>query len=151
VIAAEPFDSPEVQALAEAQQAEMRELYAGVADIGPAREAAMFESPEGAFLVARDGAGRAVACGGVCRFDGGRAEMKRVYVLPDARGRGLGRAVVEALEERARRLGYRGVVLETGNLNREALGLYASLGYEPIPCYGAYASRALSRCFEKPL
>jgi GNAT superfamily N-acetyltransferase len=146
----EPFDSPDVQALAEAQQEEMRARYAGVGDIGPTREAHMFEPPDGVFLVTRVD-GRAVACGGVCRFDGARAELKRMYVLPSSRGTGLGRRLLEALEAEARRLGYTGIVLETGDRQPEALGLYTSAGYGPIPCYGAYAARALSRCFEKRL
>ena len=80
-------DSPIVRALAEAQQAEMRELYAGVADIGPTREAAMFEPPHGVFVVARDDAGRAVACGGVCRFDAGRGTTLAsfLYILASRR------------------------------------------------------------------
>ena len=57
--AAEPFESPDVQALAEAQQAASRALYGGEADIGPVREGWMFEPPDGVFLVAREG-GRAV-------------------------------------------------------------------------------------------
>ena len=146
----EPFDSPDVQALVTAQQAEMRALYEGEADIGPTREAAMFVEPDGVFLVVRDG-GRAVACGGICRFDAERAELKRMYVLPAARGRGLGRAVLEALEGEAERLGYRAIVLETGDRQAEALGLYRSSGYAPIPCYGIYATRELSICFEKVL
>jgi putative acetyltransferase len=150
VIAPEPFDSPDVQALAEAQQAASRALYAGEADIGPAREGWMFEPPDGVFLVARED-GRAVACGGICRFDETRAELKRMYVVPEARGRGLGRAILEALEEAARELGYAGLVLETGELHHEALGLYASAGYTPIPCYGPYATRPISRCFAKDL
>ena len=64
----EPFDSPDVQALAHAQQEEMRGLYGGEADIGPTREAAMFVEPDGVFIVVRDGE-RAVACGGIARFD----------------------------------------------------------------------------------
>lgn len=149
-IAPEPFDSADAQALAAAQQREMHGLY-GEADIGPARVADMFVEPDGAFVVARDEAGRAVACGGLCRYDGGRAELKRMYVLPEARGRGLGRLVLEELEAAARRLGYGGVVLETGDRNVEALGLYRASGYEPIPCYGVYATRALSVCLEKRL
>jgi len=146
----EPFDSPDVQALAEAQQEEMRGLYGGEGDIGPTREAHMFEPPDGVFLVTRVD-GSAVACGGVCRFDTARAELKRMYVLPAARGAGLGRRLLEALEAEARRLGYTGIVLETGDSQPEALGLYTSAGYGPIPCYGAYAERPLSRCFEKTL
>jgi GNAT superfamily N-acetyltransferase len=72
-----------------------------------------------------------------------------MYVLPDARGRGLGRRVLEELEAEARRFGYAGVVLETGDRSVEALELYRSACYEPIPCYGVYAHRGLSRCFEK--
>jgi len=144
------FDADEITALVEAQQAEMRELYSGEADIGPTREAAMFVEPDGAFLVVRD-EGRAIGCGGVCRFDGTRAELKRMYVAPEARGRGLGRLLLVELEAEARRLGYAGIVLETGDRQPEALGLYASAGYERIPCYGVYATRALSLCFEKTL
>jgi putative acetyltransferase len=150
-VALEPFDSPAVRGLAEAQQEEMRGLYGGVADIGPTREASMFEPPDGVFLVVRDEKGCAVACGGLCRFDAVRGELKRMYVVPAARGFGLGRRLLVELEGHARHLGYRGLVLETGNLNREALGLYTSAGYEPIPCYGVYATRSLSRCFEKLL
>jgi len=146
----ESFDAPEVQALVTAQQAEMRGLYEGEADIGPAREAAMFVEPDGVFLVVRDGE-RAVACGGVARFDDARGELKRMYVLPEARGRGLGRRVLAELEAEARRLGYRALVLETGDRQEAALGLYVSAGYERIPCYPPYDSRELSICFEKTL
>jgi GNAT superfamily N-acetyltransferase len=147
----EAFDSTEVLALARAQQEEMLGLYEGEADIGPTRVGSMFEPPDGVFLVVRDDDGRAVACGGVARFDATRAELKRMYVVPEARGQGLGRRVLVELEEAARRLGYAGVVLETGDRQPEALGLYASSGYERIPCYPPYDSRTLSRCFEKRL
>jgi len=147
----EPFDSPDVQALAHAQQEEMRGLYGGEADIGPTREAAMFVEPDGVFLVVRDDEGSAVACGGIARFDAERAELKRMYVVPAARGRGLGRRVLVELEGAARRLGYAAVVLETGDRQPEALALYESSGYERIPCYPPYDSRALSLCFEKRL
>jgi GNAT superfamily N-acetyltransferase len=144
------FDEPDVQALTDAQQEEMRGLYSGEADIGPTRDAWMFEPPDGAFLAARI-EGVAVGCGGICRFDDTRAELKRMYVAPGSRGLGLGRALLEALEAEARRLGYVAVVLETGDRQSEALGLYASAGYERIPCYEPYASRELSLCFEKVL
>jgi len=134
----------------QAQQEEMRGLYEGEADIGPTREAAMFEPPDGVFLVTRLD-GLAIACGGVCRFDATRAEVKRMYVVPEARGRGLGRELLVALEAEARRLRYQAIVLETGDRQPEALGLYLSAGYERIPCYPPYDSRALSLCFEKRL
>jgi GNAT superfamily N-acetyltransferase len=144
------FDAADVQGLANAQQEEMRSLYGGEADIGPARDAWMFEPPDGAFIAARI-EGIAVGCGGVCRFDATRAELKRMYVAPESRGLGLGRRLLEALEAEARRLGYAAVVLETGNLQQEALALYTSSGYERIPCYEPYAARELSVCFEKSL
>ena len=144
------FDEPEIQVLANAQQEEMRGLYGGEADIGPTRDAWVFEPPDGVFLAGRiDGV--AVACGGICRFDDTRAELKRMYVAPSARGLGLGRRLLVSLEAEARRLGYVAVVLETGNRQPEALGLYTSSGYERIPCYEPYASRELSLCFEKSL
>jgi len=126
------FDAPDVYALVVAQQVELTGRD-GRGDIGPKRHAAMFEPPGGVFLVVRD-EGRAVGCGGVTRFDETRAELKRMYVVPEARGRGLGR-----------------LLLETGKDQQESLGLYTSAGYEPIPCYGAYAGQPISRCFEKRL
>ena len=143
------FDDPAVQALVEAQQAELRGLD-GEGDIGPSRDAQMFEPPSGSFLVVRVDR-RAVACGGVARFDDERAELKRMYVEPAARGHGHGRRLLVALEAEALRLGYVAIVLETGELQQEALGLYTSAGYERIPCYGPYAEREFSRCFEKRL
>jgi len=147
----EPFDAPDVQALALAQQTEMRGLYAGEADIGPSRDASMFVEPVGVFLVIRDDDGRAVGCGGVTAFDEARAEVKRMYVVPEARGQGLGRRLLVELEAEARRLGYTGLVLETGDLQPEALGLYRSSGFTQMPCYPPYHTRELSLCFEKAL
>jgi GNAT superfamily N-acetyltransferase len=146
----EPFDSPDVVALCEAQQREMHGVY-GEADIGPTREAPMFAPPDGVFLVLRDDGDRAIGCGGIARFDDTRGEVKRMYVVPEARGRGLGRRLLEELEAAARGLGYTSLVLETGDRQPEALGLYASAGFERIPCYPPYDSRELSLCFEKRL
>ena len=149
MIAAVDFDSPEVQALALAQQREIVDRF-GTGDIGPSRDGWMFAPPDGVFLVALED-GVPVACGGVCRFDERRGELKRMYVLPERRGSGLGRAILVELEHHARELGYAALVLETGDYLEPALGLYRSAGYEPIPCYGAYADRESSVCFEKRL
>lgn len=146
----EPFDSPDVQALCAAQQREMHGIY-GEADIGPTREAPMFVAPDGVFLVLREDDGRAVGCGGVARFDETRGELKRMYVVPEARGRGLGRRLLEELESHARLLGFASVVLETGDRQPAALALYHSAGFVRRPCWPPYDSRALSFCFEKPL
>ena len=144
----EPFDSPDVAALCAAQQKEMHGLY-GEADIGPARDAQMFESPDGVFLVVRDGGGRALACGGVARLEETRGELKRMYVVPEARGRGLGRLLLDELERHARELGYSSLVLETGDRQEAALALYERSGFVRRRCWPPYDSRALSLCFEK--
>ena len=149
----EPFDSPDVQALCAAQQAEMLELYEGEADIGPSRDAPMFVPPRGVFVVVRDDGGRALACGGITRFhlDESRAEIKRMFVVPDARGRGLGRLVLAELERHARELGFAALVLETGDKSDAALALYRNSRFERISCWPPYDSRSLSLCFEKVL
>src|SRR5262245_10831055 len=120
----ESFEGDVAQSLARAQQ---EELLGG--DIGPVRVGHMFEPPDGVFLVGWDG-DSAVVCGGVARFDETRGELKRMYVLPEARGRGLGRKILVALEDEARALGYTSIVLETGADLLAAVGLYESSGYE---------------------
>ena len=91
----------------------------------------------GAFLVAyRED--RPVGCGAVRLIDPATAELKRMYVEPERRGEGIGRALVDALEAEARRLGATRVVLETGIRQTAALALYARCGFTPIPLYGEY-------------
>jgi GNAT superfamily N-acetyltransferase len=83
-----------------------------------------------------------VACGGVKRLDDATGEIKRMFVAPEARGRGVARALLAALEETARGLGYERVRLDTGAKQPHAQALYASAGYAAIPDYNrnAYAS-----------
>lgn len=110
-----------------------------------------FLPPVGTFLVG-EVEGVAVACGGVRGCDGGPpgvAEIKRMYVEPSVRGRGLGRVLLEALEAEAGRLGYGRIWLETGTAQPEALQLYATSGWTPIPGYGEYRDEPDNRCFEK--
>jgi GNAT superfamily N-acetyltransferase len=102
--------------------------------------------------VARDADGSALGCGALLRpFDPGVAEIKRMFTRPDARGRGVARAVLERLEEEARARGIAVLRLETGTMQPEAQRLYESSGYEPIPPFGAYAGEPLSRCYERRL
>jgi putative acetyltransferase len=145
----EAYDSADVSALVQAQEAEVRER-GDAGDLSPPRESSIFEPPDGAFIVMRDG-GRAIGCGGLCRFDVTRAELKRMYVAPEVRGRGLGRVLLRRIEEEAKALGYDRLVLETITLMSEAMRLYESEGYAAIPAYGPYAQNPTSRCFEKSL
>lgn len=102
------------------------------------------------FLVGYLG-GRPVACGAFRPMGAGAAEIKRMYVEPECRGRGIGRRLLAELEQQARRAGYAVARLETGVNQPEALRLYESAGYRRIDNYGIYAGNPDSVCFEKPL
>jgi len=102
--------------------------------------------PHGVFLVARLDH-EPVGCGGVRRVSDGIGEVKRMYVRPVARRRGVARAVLRDLHRRARALGYARLMLETGILQPEAIALYESEGYVGIAPYGDYADLPTSRCF----
>ncbi|HEY3112346.1 MAG TPA: GNAT family N-acetyltransferase [Gemmatimonadaceae bacterium] len=79
-------------------------------------------------------------------------ELKRMYVAPDARGQGIGRALLDRLEAEARALGLARLVLETGTRQSEALALYRRAGFTPISAYGEYvASSPTSVCLSKTL
>jgi putative acetyltransferase len=114
----------------------------------------------GVFLVAR-WLGRPVACGalrhlreaGLTQELGpGVGELKRMYVAPDVRGQGIGRALLARLEAEAHMLGLTRLVLETGTRQSEALALYHAAGFTGIPAYGEYAaSSATSVCLAKAL
>ncbi|MEP7104754.1 MAG: GNAT family N-acetyltransferase [Chloroflexota bacterium] len=121
--------------------------YGGQPGSGPAPRPADFEPPDGAFLVARQD-GRVVGCGGISRLDADTAEVRRMYVAPAARGQGISRVILEQLLRQARGLGYRQARLETGNRQPEAIGLYRSAGFQPIPCWGPFAGDPRSVCFE---
>ena len=104
----------------------------------------------GAFLVAFM-ATRPVGCGAVRRIDSSMAEIKRMYVVPGARGKSIGRRILFALEDEARNLGATRLVLETGGRQPEALALYARAGFVRIPAFGEYVGSPLSICMEKIL
>lgn len=104
----------------------------------------------GAFLVAYV-SGKVAGCGAVRLLDAAEAEIKRMYVVPELRGHGLGRTLVAALEAEARALGVTRLILETGERQPEAIGLYASLGFMRIPAFGEYVGSPLSVCMAKAL
>lgn len=123
-------------------------LYGGA--ISGAFDPINFAAPGCAFVVAYHAAD-AVGCGALRRIDDTRGEIKRMYVRPSARGRGVGRAILLALEDRARAFGYDRVWLETGCKQPVAVRLYDASGYTRIPCFGAHADDPDSVCFEKVL
>ena len=96
--------------------------------------------------------GTPIGCGALRLLDAETAELKRMYVIPTARGTGLGRRLVTALEKEARALGVRRLVLETGVRQKAALTLYRATGFHPIPLYGEYClSPETSVCLGKEL
>ncbi|GAA2152562.1 GNAT family N-acetyltransferase [Kitasatospora kazusensis] len=114
-----------------------------------------FDPPDGLFVVAYLD-DEPVACGGWRAKDGdgvglldGDAELKRMYVVPAARGRGLARAVLRHLEVTAEQAGRTRLVLESGTEQPEALALYASEGYLPITKFGVYRDHPQSVCLGK--
>ncbi len=107
-------------------------------------------SPSVHFLVARDGAdGRVIGCGAVVLQPGGWAEIKRMFVDPAARRRGVGAHILAALEAYAQDAGARTVRLETGTSQPEAISLYRRFGYADRGPFGNYPDDPLSVFMEK--
>jgi len=150
------YDHPEVARLVAAVQREYVQRY-GDEDATPV-DPAEFAPPGGFFTVGYLG-GTPVACGGWRARDGGSdpalrdgdAEVKRMFVLATHRGRGYARAVLAELERTAAAAGRRRAVLETGTRQPEAVGLYASAGYDPMPAFGVYRHSPNCRCYAKIL
>lgn len=143
-IGPEPFGSADGAELMAELRRELDERYGG--DLEPGAKPTSDDVE--VFLVARED-GEALGCGALRSLGEPVVEIKRMYVRPTARGRGLGAAILHELEHEAISRGFRVVRLETGPLQPEALRLYARTGYREIPCFGAYAAGAASRCFER--
>ena len=131
-----PAGSGDALALVEAMVAGLEELYPDERGVAPSATVEDFSPPGGGYVAIYEH-GRAVAGGGVKRLEEGVAEIKRMYVVPDARSRGFARALLGALEELARDLGYARVRLDTGAEQPHARALYLSAGYSEIPDYNA--------------
>jgi GNAT superfamily N-acetyltransferase len=131
----EASDTPVSEQLQRAYFADIASRYPGWSpDLIPSADPAEVAPPVGAWIVAYLD-DQPVGCGGVKRLDDASAELKRIYLAAAARGRGLGRRLLETLEQHARELGYERLRLDTGNLQPEALCLFRSAGYEQIPDY----------------
>jgi GNAT superfamily N-acetyltransferase len=132
-------DSGDGGRLEAAMRAEVEALYVGLdmtsAEM-PKAGAAELNPPHGVFLVGYAG-DRAVCCGGIKTLEPGICELKRMYVVPEARGTGVSRALLAALEDRARALGFHTARLDTGPRQPAAQRLYESAGYAAIPNFNA--------------
>ncbi|GAA2348234.1 GNAT family N-acetyltransferase [Saccharopolyspora halophila] len=135
-IDSEPYESSEAQNVLAEYVAELEQRFPGGFDTAraapPAKDA--FIPPNGVFLLVRAG-GRALGCGAVRRRESGIAEIRRMWISPALRGRGVGKALLAALEEHARELGCTEVRLDTASELTEARALYAKAGYREVPAY----------------
>ncbi len=91
----------------------------------------------------------AVSCGSFKFYDEGIAEIKRVFVRKEYRGKGISKQLMGCLEERAKSKGFHTMILETGAPLVEAMGLYNKLGYKVIDNYGQYRCMKDSICMKK--
>ncbi len=94
---------------------------------------------------------RPVACGAFKEFAPDTVEIKRMYTLPEARGKGIAIRILAELETWAAELSYKKCVLETGINQPEAIALYRKCAWRQIPNYGQYAGVETSLCFEKSI
>jgi len=92
-----------------------------------------------------------MGCGSIKEYDANTMEVKRMYVSPELRGKGIAAEILLALESWAKELSYTKCVLETGKRQPDAIRLYEKCGYTRIPNYGQYIGVENSVCFEKPL
>lgn len=132
------WDDPDVQRPAEAQQAELRARYDGGSEPGTPPSAADLAI----VLLARDEDETAIGCGALRGIADGVGELKRMFVVPSARGRGVARLVLAALEDEARSRGWTTLRLETGPRQPEVIALYIGAGYRPTGAFGAYVADA---------
>jgi putative acetyltransferase len=92
-----------------------------------------------------------VGCGAIKEFSDTSVEVKRMFTLPQSRGKGVGSVILNELEKWAGELGYDFTILETGKRQSEAIELYTRRGYTRIPNYGQYIGMSNSVCFCKKI
>jgi putative acetyltransferase len=139
-------DQSEVIALIAALVAYLGSLYA--AEHRHLLDIRQLCEPNVTFLVARR-AGQAIGCGAMRADPRGWGEIKRMFVVDAARGRGIGGAILAGIEAEARRVGITLLKLETGIHNHEALALYRRLGYRDCRAFGDYPENGVSLFLEK--
>jgi GNAT superfamily N-acetyltransferase len=139
---------PEVIDLLWEMRRELDRIYGEVTTSPPPQDE--FLVPRAAFLVVRF-EGKMAGCGAIKPWDQNTAEVKRVYVTPSFRRKGIGKLIMNGLEKKAREIGYEGMFLETADRQREALEMYSKLGYHRVPCQGNKHWKEWSVCLEKEL
>jgi GNAT superfamily N-acetyltransferase len=157
------WDDPAGRQLRAAQRAEIAERY-GTDDSEPGPPPTADDIT--VFFVAFDDDGAPLGCGGLRLLGGIRAgsdsdavdgdteaeaEIKRMFVVPEARGTGVSTAILHTLEAFGRERGWRRLLLETGDAQPDAVRFYTREGYTRIPGFGHYADSPTSLCFEKLL
>ncbi len=149
-IESEPFESPDARRLIAELDAHLASRYPPEQRFGPNLKPAQIAPGLGTFVIARAD-GKAVGCGALRVLDETTAEVKRMYVEPALRGRGVAKEMLEHLEAVAATMGAHRLVLETGVYQEEAIGLYVRAGFRQIDCWGEYATAPTSVCYEKQL
>jgi GNAT superfamily N-acetyltransferase len=138
-------DSPDFVSLVSALDAELEDRYPGLSADAPASAQDLLVA------VVAYGGDAPIGCGALRELEPGVGEIKRMFVLPEARGLGTARRMLEVLEAQGRALGYSAVRLGSGVRQPEALALYESCGYGRIPLFGEYEGAELCVCYEKAL
>lgn len=103
------------------------------------------------FVVLAYAHGKPLGCGAIKEYEPGTMEIKRMFVSPESRGKGIATKILLELERWVAEQCYASCILETGKKQTEAIGLYKKNGYTLIPNYGQYADVESSVCFEKQL
>lgn len=161
IVEAVAWDDPRAQALRADMDAEIGPRYADRLDDVPAELAARMSRalsvvPDSivATIIVTDAAHVPVGHAALRALGGDLAdalEVKRVFVIPGARGTGVSRLLMAELERIAADLGAERLILQTGDRQPEAVVLYERIGYTRIPIYPPYLEISFSQCFEKPL
>lgn len=146
-VAPEDFGGDVARPLLRALDDELDERYTGEGIPAPVHDPVDYTPPRGLFLVARAD-GEVVGCGALRPGpEPGVGEIKRMYVVPAARGRRIAELVLAALVDAARGIGHRRLALETGTEQPEAIRLYERLGWRPTAPFGHYRDSPLTRCY----
>ncbi|WP_261555758.1 GNAT family N-acetyltransferase [Frankia tisae] len=145
------WDDPTAVALRNAMVAEMQLRYADRLATRPPAPGAALAAQTVAYTGVAYAAGRLPVGHAALRWLGDDLELKRMYVVPSHRGRGVSAGLLAAVEQAARRLGAGRIVLQTGDRQPDAERVYARTGYTRIPIFPPYEALTHSRCFQKVL